>query len=326
MTSWMRRVLGPIPDWAQPTNPLLRYEITRAQPDDHPRSRFVRVTGNVLLLSTTLLIGIFIATDGLQTPAGNNFIDASWQVIVIPIFALQVLLRVLALVVGFNSIGDDRRRHTWDSVRATELGTAIALRARWLSVLYRLRGLFLLTIGARIVLVGGVLIQLTSHRGAMLDAMLLNAVPVLPTIAGVLLLAAIITGAMLLPVTAAGFDAALGLLIAAAIPSRTFGAIVQLLAVAARVALTVGVTLAALAWLTGGLMLPEPVAWGVFGLFSTSGDLGLYLLNLPQAGSLWALLPYSIFFGVLLTLWALLQVRLTDILLARAVHFADLRD
>lgn len=326
MTSWIRRVLGPIPDWAQPTNPLLRYEITRAQPADNPRSRLVRVTGNVLLLAITLIIGIFMATDGFNVPAGNNTIDAIWQVIVIPIFALQILLRVLALVVGFNSIGDDRRRHTWDSVRATELGTGIALRARWLSVLYRLRGLLLLIVGARLVLIAGVMIQLTSHRGALLDAMLLNTTPVLPTVVGVLLLAAIMTGALLLPLTAAGFDAALGLLIATAIPSRTYGAIVQLLAVAARVALTAGVTLAALAWLTGGLALPEPVAWGVFGGYLSAGDLGLYLLNLPQAGALWAVLPYSIFFGAVMILWALLQVKMTGILLSRAVHFADLRD
>ena len=82
-----------------------------------------------------------------------------------PALALQAITFVLALALGAAAVDAERSRKTWDKLRATEAGAGLALRARWLGILYRLRAPIALILLLRLLLALAALIELTAFGG-----------------------------------------------------------------------------------------------------------------------------------------------------------------
>jgi hypothetical protein len=319
----LRRILGDLPAWAKTDHPLLRYELQRQQSSDKRPTRLIIATGQVLLLFGFLAGGYLFATNFLTQPTGVNTTQSLWRVLYFPALALQIILSLLVLSISAGTVNDERRRQTWDNLRATEVGAAMKLRTRWVALLYRLRGLIVLILAARLVLALALLYELTSHRGGYIDLLTATVVPELPLPLGVTMMASLMTAAFLLPITQTGLEIALGLLIGAAIRNRTYSAILQVFLVVAKMLIVFGLLFIGTRFLMREIEMADSAAWLLMGGFSAFGDQGLLLMQAGQAGDLWARIPYSVLYGFALLGIVLLQAILTDGIMAYAVRRAE---
>lgn len=326
MTNWMQVFVGELPAWARRDDPALRHELGAAPPQPL-RRRLLRAFSVILAALVLLAVGLAVATSLFTASAGQTLSETVNAVLYWVLLSLQVLLSILALTGTSSLVADALRKQNWDSLRVTELGTVMAMRARWVSIFYRLRSLLIVIIGARVVLVALMLWDLTGFRGRYLDLLINGITPTIPLAAAVLLAALLMTASLLLPLTAAGFDAALGLLIAAVVRQRVIVTLLQavliLLRLAVMAALLVGVT----QFLQGNLGdAADASLWLlVFGSGSL-GDWGLSLLYLERASEIWAIIPYGVFLGVALLVFALVQAALADRILGIAARYAQRRD
>ena len=322
----IRRIVGPLPTWAERKHPVLRYELNRRQPPPSTRSIALRIIFAAVALAVLGLLGYLWATNGLQDDPGINPADAIWRILLFPALFVQAITVIAAFSLGVEAISDERRRQTWDNLRATPQGAALALRTRWVAVFYRLRGPLLVIISTRLLLVGVVMYQLTSHRGAYLDILTANITPETSLALGVVLLAALITAAFLLPLTSVGAEAAFGLLISATIKNRTFSALLQVLYLLARLAFAGFLLWAITQFLLGELIVGDAVSWLLVAGGAAFADWGVTLMHLSEAGELWALVPYGIYIGAALLMLALVQALIADGLLALAIRQAEKRE
>jgi hypothetical protein len=93
-----------------------------------------------------------------------------------------------------------------------------------------------------------------------------------------------------------------------------------------RIAVVAGLVWLALRYIDGAQALEAWQAWLAMFSFAAVADWGLMLLHLGFAGEIWATVPYGIFIGPALLLFALLQAFLADLILRWAVHIAEHRD
>ncbi len=233
-------------------------------------------------------------------------------------------LSIAALTSTSSFVSDEMRRQNWDSLRATEQGAEIAMRARWVSVFYRLRGVLAVVLGARVLLTGLMLWELTAFQGRYLDLLINGIVPDVPLVAAVLLVSFTMTAALLLPLTTIGFDAAAGLLVSALVQQRTYSTLLQAVMIFVRLLLTVGLLVGATQFLQGQMLeLPNAAAWLLMAGYGALGDWGLAFLQLGRSSEIWATVPYGIFLGMALLLFALVQAAAADRLLMLAVRQAQ---
>lgn len=318
----IRRFTGQLPAWARPEHPVLRYELG-APPKASWQARYARALATVLLGGVLLLGGYLAATHLLQVPAGEEFVEALNNVLFWPLLIIQVLLRIFAVTLTSNAVADEMRRQNWDSLRSTPVGAELTLRARWAVVFYRLRGLLGIVFVARVVLLVGMLWHLTGFGGYHLDILTGGITPEVALPVAVLLLSFLMTASLLLPFTAIGFDASVGLLISAVVQHRTYTTLLQVLYIVLRIALVAGLTFAITAFLDGRLSLSDPLAWIMTFLFGAVGDWGLAFLYLGRYGEIWATVPYGIFLGLALVVFALAQAAIADRVLMMAVRRAQ---
>lgn len=313
-------------DWAEQSKPLLRYEQSRNAPDSSSQARFWRVLGWVGLLSVLLLGGYFFATNGLQESLDRPYSLALWRLIIVPLFLMQVLLQVAAFSMGIGAVGAERRRQTWDNLRATERGTEISLQTRFPAIFQQLFGFAAFIVIGRFLLLGAILYEVMSFQGDYLNLLSARSNPAVSLELGMILLGAFMTAFVLLPITATAFNIALGLCISAWVRNRAIAAILQMLLVGLRF-LSAGL-LFYYAWqfLYEGIVLEPAPALGLLSLSAAMGDWGLLLSQLSLAGEFWRTVPYSIFIGMALLLWLILQALLTQGLLKLAVRAAELRE
>lgn len=319
----LKTILGELPDWAAPKNPLLRYELSRFEPEMSRRGRIFRIGMWVFFLAALVLAGYSYASHGFQQPLETPYTLDIWRILFFPVLILQIILRVVGLSLGVDAVRDERRRQTWDNLRATEHGAEIGLRTRWVSVFYRLRGLIFTVMTARIVLLGAVLYEVTSMQGTYLDLLAAKSVPSISLPLAIILLSALMTATIILPITALAVDIALGLLISTAISNRAFAGLAQALILTFRLVSTI--TLFCLIWgfMNHEINLEGTQALALVGALSAWGDWGLTLTQLSQSGQLWADLPYSVFVGLALLLFVIVQVSIANGLMILAIRFAE---
>ncbi|GAB4520449.1 MAG: hypothetical protein OHK0046_30730 [Anaerolineae bacterium] len=324
----MQRLTAQIPPYMRPNHPVLRYALgTRRQ--FSAGERFARAFLTILALLVFLLAGYLIASNLLrENPFERPLTQMLSQVLFWPTVAVQVALQITVLFMTVNTIGEEKRRQTWDSLKTTTTGAALALRTRWSAVLfYRLRGLLSLIMMVRVVLIVGILIDLTAFRGEYLNYLTGSITPPIPLAVGVLLLALTMTAVVLLPITALGFDAAFGLLVSTFVQQRTYIALTQVVLTAVRVTVVIGLMVAMTQFRTGVFPGEDWVVWLLLLLFAALGDWGLSFLWLGFfAAEVWANVPYSVFLGVALLTFVLVQAALTDMVLALAIRRAERAD
>lgn len=311
-----------LPGWARTTHPFVRYEIGSARPGNR-RRRYLQAGGLALLLVVLFWIGYLIATRFLQEPAGQNLTESAMAVFFWPTLGLQILLQVAALALTVNTVSEQKRRQAWDSLRATEEGAGLALRARWISVYYRLRPLLVLVLFIRGLFILGILYDLTAFQGRYIDLLVNNITPDVSPIIGAFLVAFMMTASLLLPLTSVGLDAAIGLLISVQVQQRVYSVLMQFIVILLRL-LIVGALLAGTTQFIGGnLPMENATAWLFMGGFAGFGDWGLSFLHLGFFSEVWATVPYGILLGVGLLAFALLQSAVSEWLLAFAIRRAE---
>jgi hypothetical protein len=321
----LRALFGPLPPWARTDHPLMRY--TRPASPVSRRARLARAFAGVALLAVLVMAAALVATAGFTRPAGDNPAEGFHAIAYFPLIALGLLSRTAAFFMTVSAVGDEARRQTWEPLRTTERGVSLLLRARWASIFYRLRGLLALNLGVRAVMLLILLWDLTAFQGRYIDLLLSGIVPDVPVPLGILLLAALMTAAMLLPLTHVGFDAALGLLVGTQARGRTTLGLTQFAFMAVRAAFTVGLLVIATRFFGGRFDgLSDPAAWAFLFLLAALADGGLAFLLLSRFGELWAVLPYGVFISGALLVFTLVQAFAADQVLAWAARRAQAKE
>ncbi|NJL57316.1 hypothetical protein HC928_20890 [bacterium] len=326
MTQFIQRQLPP---YARLDHPILRH-ILGVPRGDHARRRtpYVRVFLAALLVALMIAAGVvigseFFAVDLLQQPISQ----ALSAVVFWPLLIAQLLLRLTALGMTIGTVSEEQRRQTWDSLRATSNGAALALQARWSAVVfYRLRPALLLMTAARLLLIAALLYDLTAFSGDYLSFLTGDIQPAMSVPVAVLLLTFALTASLLMPLTGTGLDAALGLLVSTFVQRRVYVVLAQITLSALRVAVVIGL-LAAVLNFRDDTLLTNGTSTGlwllIFG-FAALGDWGVSLLHLGYFGAeVWANVPYSILIGPALLGFVVVQAALIDGLLWLAVRRAD---
>ncbi|PJF41234.1 MAG: hypothetical protein D6737_09905 [Chloroflexi bacterium] len=319
----IQRFTAQLPSWARTDHPFLRYELLRSRGDQDKRKQYTRALVTLLLLGFLFGAGYLLATDFLTDSPGQNLTDSVMSIVYWPLVVVQVILQIGALALTSNTVSEEKRRQTWDNLRATQSGAELTLRTRWASVFYRMRGLIAIVLVLRIVLILGILLDLTAFQGRFLDLQLTGPEPSVPLVVGALLLSFLMTAALLLPFSSMGFDAAIGLLVSTFVEQRTFSILLQLLLIALRIALVAGLLFTAMQFVDGDLDLSNTAAWVLVGASAAVGDWGLAFLNFTFYGEIWATIPYGVFYGLALLIFAIVQAALTDAVLNLAVRRAE---
>jgi hypothetical protein len=323
MTPLSQRFANQLPGWMRPEHPALRYELGRA-PRPPARVRYMRALWVVLAGLLLLGAGYGIATDFLTQAAGDTFLEALQRTLYYPSLALQMILIAAAFSLTIGKIAREVRRQNWDTLRATPDGADLSLRARWAAVFYRLRGLLGVVLAVRVLLLLGLLWELTAFQGRYLDLLISGITPEIGLIVAVALLSMLMTAALLLPVTTVGLNAALGLLLSTMVRQRTYITLVQVPYIGLRVALAAGLVWAAAQFLSSGEPTTSTLAaWVFIAAAAAFGDWGLALLALGVSAEVWARVPYGVLISAALFGFALLQAAIADQLLRWAIRRAQ---
>jgi hypothetical protein len=317
----MRRTVGWLARWRDllPDDPLPG----RQSAAGNARSRLLGMALALLILFGS---GYLIASDMLQTnPFERPYSRWLMDILYWPAFAAQISLQIGVLALALGTVGEARRRQTWDSVRMTPLGTNLLLRRRWWGLLTdQVRGPLALLLGARLLLVTGVLVDVAAFRGEYLAYLAAWSQPAVPLPVGLILLALVLAGAFILPLTGLAFDAALGLVISTRVQQRVYVTLTLVTLAALRVALVFVLLASVEQFRAGALDLPTAGIWMLLLAFALIGDWGLALLALGfVGGQIWIELPLGVFIGVALVIGALVQATLADKLLALASRQAE---
>lgn len=318
----LQRLSGQLPPWARYDHPVTRYELGTAQTLPR-RAQFTRAAVTVVLGGLLLAGGYAIATDLFRKPPGQNLTESVLAVIFWPLLGMQIIMQIAALALTVNVVTEQKRRQTWDNLRSTAGGVNLTLRIRWAAVYYRLRGLLGVMLAARLLLILGILYDLTAFQGKYIDLLLNGITPEISPLAGALLLAFLMTASLLLPFTSLGLSAAAGLLFSVWIQQRTYSTLTLIVGIVLRTALAVGLLIGATQFVQGRLVLPDAAAWGLMGAFAAFSDWGLAFLNLGFFSEIWTVIPFGIFLGVTLLGFAVLQSALAEWILALAVRLAE---
>jgi hypothetical protein len=318
----IQRLSAQLPLWARANHPVLRYELGRTQRATR-RTRYARIAGYAALLIVLLWGGYAIATSFFQNTAGQNLTESLSAVVFWPTLLIQVLLQIAALTLTVNMVSEQKRRQTWDNVRATEDGAAVSLRARWALVFYRLRPLLAFVLLVRLLLIGGILVDLTAFQGRYIDLLINGVTPTVPPLVAALLLAFLMTASLLLPLTSVGLAAALGLLVSVNFQQRVYSVLTQVVLIVFLLLVTVALVVGATQFVRGELTLSDGSALALMGSFAAVGDWGLSYLHLGFYSEIWATVPYAIFLGIGLLIFAMAQSALAEWLLALAIRRAE---
>lgn len=240
----------------------------------------------------------------------------------------QAIVSAAAFALTVHMIGGHRRRRTWDPLRATAGGTLAALRAAWAAaVYYRLSGLLgMLVYAPRVLLLGLLLWDLTAFRGEYLTMIAGGHTPALPPFFELPLLGAFIAAAFIIPLSALGLEAAVGLLCSTFARSRQTASLLQ-----------IGLTVVRVLWAVIAVSLmsdlvntikTSQVSSDMNGTLimlvnGAAGDWGLSGLHAETVDGLWANIPYSAYIGVGLLGVVLIHSSLTVILLRWAARRAQ---
>lgn len=317
----IQRLTMQLPPWARPDNPVIRY-VLGTQSQITWRAWITQV----FAVFIALLISAF-ASRVSQQEVGQSASEVAMNIVFWPTVLVQVVLSISALVYTSSAISAEKRRQNWDNVRATRSGAGLTLRAQWsAAVFYRLSGLLTAVFLVRLLCIGLLVYDLTAFRGEYLNYLIGAVTPEVPIALGVLLLALTMTASFILPLTALGLDAALGLLLSTFLTQRVFVVMGQVILGVARLMLSVGL-IALMVTATDPMINSTTALRGAAMLgMGAFGDLGLRYLHLAYLGELWATVPYAVFAGAALLVIAFIQALLTDGILTLAVRRAERRE
>ena len=282
------------------------------------------------LLLAIVYIGLLIAgAVGLNLAQGSPSAIV-YTALYLPSVLAQALVSAAAFGLTIHTVHTLRRKQTWDSLRATAGGSAAAMRAAWAAaVYYRLSGMLgVLVYAPRLVLLGFLMWDLTAFRGDYLTLIAGGHQPAINPPFEILLYGAYIAAAFLLPLSAVGLEAAVGLLFSTFARNRQTASLIQIVLTAARIGWSLAsvflFTSLTAAVVIGPVAGPSPL----FALLASgaAGDWGLGMIHAATVDSIWASVPYSAYTGVALLGVVLVHSGLTTMILRWAARRAQAID
>ena len=309
-----------LPEWAQPEHPLLQYELSQFRGNGAHRGIRLQLTMLTLLVGGSAFV--FASTADSPAPSGNVS-GIVWQSLYYPTLILQTLTLIVALLMGAAAIGTQRSRKTWDNVRVTELGAGLALRTRWVGILYRLRAPIGMILLVRFILALGMLFDLTAFGGHYAEMLSAQATPPLPDWRlGLLLIALVMTVNILLPLLTIATTAVLGILLSVAVQERIYAAVIQILLVVAQLVFTAAALLISQI-IQGDVTVANPWKLALFFGYSGIGDWGLLLAQLGSLGEIWHRVPFGAAIPLGLTILLIAQGLAADGLMWLAERLSE---
>ncbi len=319
---------SPLPEWARPTNPVLRHMLQRGGRRQPRLLRVLLRAGGAVVVAALVAVSYAFFQDGNPLALDQA---PDWDVLTVlyfPLWALQIVALAVALLITSSAMADERRRGTWESYKITSHGAEMVMRARWAATFYQMRWLLAALVIPRVIFVGAMLVDLTDYQGYHLDLYLTGITPDVPVEAGVLLLAALMTAGLLQVLVLVGLNAALGLVISAYIERRGAALLARL------TVLVVEGTLIALTFSGGKRVLDSAIGssaleqlsmadrWGRLLGLGTLGDMGLRFMDLRTFLQTWTDVDYGVLLGVAILAAVAVQVVVTNGLLLLAVRRA----
>lgn len=333
-----------LPDFARPAHPFMRYALLRRLRQSPFLLRLLRLVFVLAVAGLLVFTGWAIATNSGTSPLDTpNPLDSVFLVLYWPVVGVQLMLRIYALSTTVGVIFTESQRGTWDTLKVTTSGAHLLMKTRWAAVFYRLWGVLAVIMALRVFFIFVALINLTNFQGRYLDLLLSGTTPFGPpnisndvsVVIGVVIMAMMMTTALLAPFTSIAFDAALGMYIGTLARGRFLGVLGQLFLILLRVAVTAFVLYLSMQALSLGSVFGQPtagapvtaiadnpaLAWVSAFAGVAEGDLGLSLLHLDRVQSLWADIDYGVLIGVAALGWVLVQAAFANLL----VHLAGRR-
>lgn len=306
-----------LPDWARPEDPVLQYELARRRLIGSRRKSALQF----FLLALLLAGGGYLYARG--DAGGENLVDLLWRCLYFPSLMLQAAALLAALAFGIGSVEADRSRQTWDSLRVTELGVEMTLRARWMGILYRLRTPISALLLVRLIMVAGMTVNMTAFGGGYLRVLSSSAGAAPDLWITLLLVILLMTAHILLPLATLGVAGALGILISVTIKQRLFALIFQFVLSAVAVLAVAAGLFAVTSALQSRLTAPDGLLFLLFLAYSGFADGGMLLANLGSLGAVWGLLPQGAYLSIGLLLILALEAFLIDGCLGLAIRLSE---
>ena len=196
MNSWQQRIRDQVPPWAQPTHTIFRHLQARLRIAQRGTARSLREAINLGMLIGVLTITMMLVhldrTLGLDEPGTWGI----FNLLYLPLLVIQFTTYAIALISVAVSIADYRQHGHWDTFKITSHGADLVVRARWAATFYQFRWLLLALIGARVIFIGLLLVDLTDQQGRALDQALVGLTPPVSLPASIPLLAALLAAAL----------------------------------------------------------------------------------------------------------------------------------
>ncbi len=312
-----------MPDWMQPEGVALRQERARYVVERSPRARLIYWLVRAVGLVGLFLVMIAFVTNGFQTFPAQPLTQSGWRVL----FGVALVLQLLAALGAVFNPQAYAARLGDETLKTTPQGMALWVRARWLGAFVRIRHLLLLLLALRLLMFGLLLVEVSAMRGEYLALIgALRVQPPLHAVVLMLLLAAAVVAAWVLPLANAALDSAVGLWASQNLRERTFVLTVQLSWAAGRLFAAL-----ALVWLferilSNEVLLAEGSQIPVYFLYTTLGDAGLSLLNVTYSADIWARIPYSVGIGVAALLYIMAAVAAAEGLVRLSIRSVEKPD
>lgn len=329
------RLIGNLPDWAQKKHPHMRYLISGEQ-------KSTRIGRIIALLSLLTILGVFgiIGYINASNFFDDNLFDLPFSMFLFEflfwgMLILQVGVAISALLPPIGFIASEKAKQTWDGIRTTHQGIGLLMRARWsVVVFHRLRQVMILLWVARLVLIGGLLYDLTGFGGEYLRSLSANITPKLDQVVVIVLVVMGITASLLMPLTAIGFNSALGLWLSTWVKKRVYIALLQTMLVMFQAIMAGGFAflflsirdeqIASQLLSSTSQYIPTVLLWFLLLGFAVFADWGITFLYLGlYAGTIWAKIPYGIFLGAGALMMVFIQAFLTDRLIGWTIRRAE---
>jgi hypothetical protein len=316
--SRLNSLLAPLPAWARPTNPVLRYIIRRERRRQNTIWRTIGLLLTLAIIGAAFTVSYDLYRHGYLGYLSRNGESGLYTTAYIPLALLQFTVIMtgssLAVSLGLTSpmMPLNQQRETWEIVKVTPYGAELTLRSRWAGVYYYVAWMLIGLTLLRAILIGQMLADLLHSKSYHFAAYTAGITPGVPTWGRGLVLAVFIVAALLQPIVTTGLNAALSLFLSASI-RRTLllrtalGLLTLAELIAFTVAVTAGIVVLDLDPMFRQAQVSVPGRWLVLLSFALMGDQSLRFLNLRTFTQTWVRVDYGIGLGLAIPLAVLLE-------------------
>jgi hypothetical protein len=324
MGSLRQTVYAQLPEWAQSNHAVLRYVLHRRP---QPRVwRFLERSGGLVVISGLVAISGLAYRAHTPLAVNDSCGSALLAVLYFPLFILQFVALMLALLWVPDGIKAEQQRGTWEICRVTSHGAEKLLLARWAAIFYEMRPFLLLLMMPRVLFAGLLLLDVTAYQGHHLDLYTAGIAAEVPPGLAVITLAALTMAALIQLPVLIGLNAAIGALISAAFRKQAVAGLARMAVFAGEIGLF---GLAFQAMQSALENDPRVYAaghtvqqWGDLLLIGTLGDQGLRFMDLRTFLQTWIDVESGALLGGALLAVVIVQVLMTRELLVIAARLA----